>query len=34
MAWLFLPENKLPQWQQKNALRAENPLGRYAQNPT
>ena len=24
MAWLFLPENELPQWQQKIALRAEN----------
>ena len=24
MAWLFLPENMLPQWQQKIALRAEN----------
>ena len=29
MAWLFLPENMLPQWQQKIALRAENPSGRY-----
>ena len=28
MAWLFLPENMLPQWQQKIALRAENPSGR------
>ena len=27
MAWLFLPENELPQWQQKIALRAENPSG-------
>jgi hypothetical protein len=27
MAWLFLPENVLPQWQQKIALRAENPSG-------
>ncbi len=24
MAWLFLQENVLPQWQQKIALRAEN----------
>ena len=33
MAWLFLPENELPQWQQKIALRAENksgPNGFYA----
>ncbi|MBR5715605.1 MAG: hypothetical protein IKX59_03400 [Bacteroidales bacterium] len=28
MAWLFLPENELPQWQQKIALRAEKPSGR------
>ena len=27
MAWSFLPENELPQWQQKIALRAENPSG-------
>ena len=27
MAWLFLQENVLPQWQQKIALRAENPSG-------
>ena len=27
MAWSFLPENVLPQWQQKIALRAENPSG-------
>ena len=29
MAWLFLPENELPQWQQKIALRAENPSGSW-----
>ena len=27
IAWLFLQENVLPQWQQKIALRAENPFG-------
>ena len=27
MAWLFLQENVLPQWQRKIALRAENPSG-------
>ena len=27
MAWLFLPENVLPQWQQKIALCAKNPSG-------
>ena len=27
MAWLFLPENVLPQWQQKIAPRAKNPSG-------
>ena len=27
MAWLFLQENVLPQWQQKIALRAKNPYG-------
>ena len=30
MAWLFLQENVLPQWQQKIALRAENPSGSQA----
>ncbi len=29
MAWLFLQENVLPQWQQKIALRAENKLVQY-----
>ena len=32
MAWLFLPENVLPQWQQKIALRAENTPRPYHYN--
>ena len=34
MAWLFLQENVLPQWQQKIALRAENKWVQTLPRPT